>query len=132
MSEVVTINKAAIALGKSPSTVRRWIQKGAPTVRPGEVGRGRGSIVRVKDLLQWRGAVQVPCKERLDFIASALMDCLRRDEIHERIGITSRQTAGVLALVYERYHKNLLYEPLDRDKLPEQITQLLAIWVECP
>lgn len=129
MSEV-TINKAAIALGKSPSTVRRWIQKGAPTVRPGEVGRGKGSIVRVKDLLQWRGAVQVPYKERLDFIAGVLMDCLRRDEVGERIEITRRQAAGLLALVYERYHKNLTHEPLDRKELPPEIKQLCAIYVE--
>jgi len=133
MSEVLSINQAAKKLKKTPSTVRRWVAKGCPCVRPGEVGRGKGAILNIPDVIAWRGGGQVQKEgdaERLGFIADVLMDSLRRDKIHERIGITSKQTAGLLALVYERYHKNLIKEPVERDKLPEQITQLLAIFVQ--
>jgi|SRR3989304_1052008 len=133
MSQGISITKAARALNRTPSTLRRWVQKGCPCVRPGEVGRGKGSLLNLNDVIAWRGGGQVQKEgdaERLGFIADVLMDSLRRDKIHERIGITSKQTAGLLALVYERYHKNLIKEPVERDKLPEQITQLLAIFVQ--
>jgi len=42
------------------------------------------------------------------------MDCFRRDAIHEPIGVTVNKMAGMLVLIYERYHKNLTHEPVDR------------------
>lgn len=132
MSEVLTINRAARELGKSASTVRRWVQRGCPCVRPGEVGRGKGAILNLQDVITWRGGggvFQASDDERLEFLAGVLMDVLRRDEIHERIGITASEMAGMLVLIYERYHKNLTHEPVDRQKLPPEIAQLLAIYV---
>ena len=135
MRNGITINKAAVELGKSASTVRKWIQRGCPCIRPGEVGRNKGAILNLNDVITWRGGGQVQKQsddELLEFIANVLMDSWRRDKIHHRLGIdiTERQLAGVLALVYERYYKNLVREPVERDTLPEQITQLLAIWVQ--
>ncbi|HBO83540.1 MAG TPA: hypothetical protein DD641_00820 [Deltaproteobacteria bacterium] len=132
MSEALCINRAAKVLNKTPSTLRRWIQKGAPTVKLGSVGRDNGSLVNIADLQRWRsgGHAAASDDERLQFIATVLMDAFKRDEIHLRIGITARDCAGLLALVYERYHKNLLREPLDSKELPPEIEQLCTIWVE--
>ena len=130
MSKGIPITQAAKRLRKSPSTVRRWIQKGAPTVRLGEVGRNKGSLVNIEDIQRWRGGVaDVSHEERLQFIATVLMDSFKRDEITIKTGITIRELAGVLALVYERYHKNLTCSPVNPDSLPDEIKQLCAIYV---
>lgn len=50
----VTLARAARELGKSESTLRAWVRRGAPTARPGEAGRGRGALVVVQDLERWR------------------------------------------------------------------------------
>ena len=133
MSEGIRINKVARTLKKSPSTIRRWVQHGCPCVRPGEVGRGKGAILNLNDVITWRGggqAQKLSDDEHLAFIAGVLMDCFRRDAIHEPIGVTVNKMAGMLVLIYERYHKNLTHEPVDRQKLPPEIAQLLAIYVQ--
>ena len=132
MSQGISITKAARALNRTPSTLRRWVQKGCPCVRPGEVGRGKGAILNLQDVITWRGGggvFQASDDERLEFLAGVLMDVLRRDEIHERIGIEASEMAGMLVLIYERYHKNLTHEPVDRQQLPPEIAQLLAIYI---
>ena len=136
MSQGVSINEAAKQLNRTPSTVRRWVQKGCPCVSPGETGRGKGAILNLDDVITWRGGggqVQKQSDDdRLQFIAGVLMDCWRRDKIHNRAGIeiSQRQLAGILALIFERYYLNLVREPISRDTLPPEITQLCAIWVE--
>ena len=130
MSEVLTINKAARALGKTPSTLRRWIQKGAPTVKLGSVGRDNGSLVNIADLQCWRGgggAVTANDDELLARLAIALLDTIRRDEVHHRIGITEKQAAALLVLVYQRYYRNLVNEQVDIDNLPEEMKHICAI-----
>src|SRR3990172_4874448 len=132
MSQGITLREAAQTLRKSESTVRRWVQRGCPCVRPGEVGRGKGAIVNLNDVITWRGGggvFQASDDERLEFLAGVLMDVLRRDAIHEPIGITASEMAGMLVLIYERYHKNLTHEPIYRQQLPPEIAQLLAIYV---
>ena len=44
----------------SETTVRRWLQRGAPTVRPGEAGRGKGALVDVVALERWRTEAAKP------------------------------------------------------------------------
>lgn len=129
--EVITLEEAARELKKSPSTLRRWVRRGCPTVSLGQAGRGKGSIVRLSDIQRWRaGNAEVSQDERLQFLAICLMDCYKRDEIHRRIGITAREAAGLLAFVYERYYKNLTHEPLDTNNLPPEIKQLCTVWIE--
>lgn len=130
--DAVPINIAARQLGKSASTVRRWIQRGCPCVKPGEVGRGKGSILNLADVLAWRAGGIAPADQdnRLEFVADVLMDSFKRDEITIKIGITTRELAGVLALIYQRYYRNLTHEQPDMDKLPDEITQLLAIYIK--
>lgn len=132
MSDGITISSAARMLKRSESTIRRWVQRGCPCVRPGETGRGKGAILNLSDVMRWRGGgvAEISPDERLQSVATVLMDCLKRDGIHERIGITGRELAGLLVLVFERYYKNLLHEPVNPEKLPPEIVQLLAVWVE--
>ena len=130
MSETVSINQAAKQLGKASSTVRRWVQKGAPTVKLGSVGRDNGSLVNIADLQCWRGgggAVTANDDELLARLAIALLDTIRRDEVHHRIGITDKQAASLLVLVYQRYYRNLFNGQVDIDNLPEEMKHICAI-----
>jgi excisionase family DNA binding protein len=129
----VTIAEAARGLGCSASTVRRWVAKGAPTTFLGSAGRGRGSRVQIEDLTRWRsGGSKLQNGELLERLAEGLMDAFRRDGIAARVGITERQAAGILVLVFERYYKNAVREPVpdQLDDLPVQIAQLCAVWLE--
>ena len=133
LSDGISINKAAKMLGKTPSTVRRWVQKGCPCVRPGETGRGKGAILSLDDVMAWRGGGHVMASddERLQFIATVLMDCIKRDEVHLRVDVTQREMAALLVLVFQRYWLNLTHRAIDElQDLPEEIKQLLAIYVE--
>jgi len=60
MSEVMSINKAARALNKTPSTIRRWVQKGCPCISPSETGRGKGAILNLDDVITWCGGCRRP------------------------------------------------------------------------
>lgn len=128
----VPVAEAARILKRHPATVRRMIARGAPCIRPGEVGRNKGALIDMAAFQRWRardlGALALDDKDLLQRVALALWDTLRRDEAHHRVGISERQAAGVLALVYERIHKNLTHRPLD--VLPEEIKRLCAICVE--
>ncbi|HJW87062.1 MAG: hypothetical protein A2132_06265 [Nitrospirae bacterium RBG_16_43_11] len=122
------INKAAKALNRSPSTVRRWIQQGAPTVRLGSVGRDNGSLVNIADIQRWRGggAVTANDDELLARLAIALLDTIRRDEIHISVNISERDAASLLVLVYQRYYRNLTNEQVDIDNLPDEMKHICA------
>lgn len=49
----LSVPQAARALGKSESTVRRWVRNGAPTITLGRDGRGCGSRVDLAALRRW-------------------------------------------------------------------------------
>jgi len=130
MSEAISINRAAKVLNKTPSTLRRWIQKGAPTVKLGSVGRDNGSLVNIADLQRWRGGGVTATEnndELLSRLAVALLDTIRRDEAHIRVGISEKQAASLLVLVYQRYYRNLVNEQVDIERLPEEMKHICAV-----
>lgn len=120
----VSLREAARALDVDVSTLRRWIQRGAPTVNgPGEVGRGNGSEVDPEAVRRWKDGT--PATLDLEALAVALWDVLRRDQADALTGITERQCAGVLVLVFDRMFMNLTHQAPDLATLPARVRQLL-------
>lgn len=93
-SRKVPLREAAKQFGVHLSTIRRWIADEAPTVSPGEVGRGRGSIVDLDSLQRWLAdskGLQVQGRtdnDILALVAHCLIDAFKRDAVAERVGIT--------------------------------------------
>jgi hypothetical protein len=133
LNAAVKIAEAARALQKDPATLRRWVQRGCPTVNgPGAAGRGHGTEFDLDAVRRWKAGNlgHLDDAEQLQRLAVGLWDCLRRDEVHRLVGISERQAAEVLALVYERMHKNLTQQPLgDLSALPEEMKRLCAVFV---
>lgn len=131
----VSLTQAASVLRKSPMTVRRWIKAGAPCVSLGEVGRGHGSRVDLDALQRWLahraapGLTETAQAIQLDALAESLWRVLRNDGVAEKVGISERQAAGLLLLVYERLAKDLTHRPVDLEDLPEQMKRLCSITV---
>ncbi|MCC6543093.1 MAG: hypothetical protein IT392_01150 [Nitrospirae bacterium] len=127
MSQAVKITQAAKELRKTPSTIRRWIRQGCPTVQLGETGR-EGSLVILEDIKLWRAGIQRNDDIVMDKVAIALLDALKRDGVHERAGTSERQAAMILLLAFNRYFKNEKLREIDRDdKLPDAIVQICTI-----
>lgn len=137
MKKSVTVAEAARALRKSPATVRRYVQAGAPCVSPGEVGRGKGALIDIDALQQWLanraapGLASSAQSIQLEQIAESLWRVLRNDRAAEKLALSERQAAGLLLLAYERLAKDLTREPVDIEELPARMNQLCAIWVGC-
>lgn len=53
---VLTLPKAAAALGVSPRTLGRWIDAGAPVARRGRRGRGDATLIDPAAVRAWRRA----------------------------------------------------------------------------
>lgn len=131
-NEGISIAEAAKALRKDVSTVQKWIQKGAPCRSPGQPGRGRGAIVNISDLVRWKTGTlgRIDDDEQIGRLAAVLWDVFLRDSGGDRIGITKRETAGLLILVFERFHRNVTHEPVpELEKLPEEIKKLFHVWL---
>ncbi|MCC7203116.1 MAG: hypothetical protein IT393_10715 [Nitrospirae bacterium] len=130
-TDAVTLSQAARVLNRDTSTLRRWIKKGCPTVRMGETGR-EGSLVCLDDIKRWRAGVDgIGSTELLETFATALLDSLKRDEVHLRAEITERQTAIALLLAFNRLFKNMYHREIDKDDpLPEAIRQIRTFAVE--
>ena len=130
MSQGISIDEAAKALNRTPSTVRRWIRNGCPTVRLGETGR-EGSLVMLDDVQRWRAGLSgVGDDNELQQIADSLLDTIKRDEVYERAGISERQAAIVLLLAFQRYFRNTKHRQIEKeDVLPDAIEQICTIAV---
>ncbi len=105
----VNLATAARELGKSPSTVRRWIVAGAPTRRLGEAGRSKGSLVCVADLRAWKLAQDgITVQPAIDFdvIANGLLAAYKRgnrgesDPVWSDLCVDKRDAALVLFYAY--------------------------------
>ena len=116
MAESVTISEAAKALGVTASTVRRWIQHGAPTECPGKEGRGHGALVNLQALSLWRASrlgVSVPQPAVvMEKVKTALLDVLKRDggqgvPAPVELGIPGEKAAALLAHGYNRIQRLL-------------------------
>jgi hypothetical protein len=117
MPEPVTIGVAARRLGKSPATLRRWLQDGAPAARPGRPGRNCGALVHVDDLARWKsGVAAVSSAATLDLVARALRAVLQRNAIGFEspapflTGVRDDQAAALLVEVWKRVALDLLKE----------------------
>ena len=102
----------------------------------GSVGRSHGAILSLGDVSRWRAgnhgaaAVQRKNKEVLTIIETALVDTLKRDGAHERVDIKEGPASGLLAIAYKRIWLNLTRLSPDEFKLPAQIEQFCAIYVQ--
>lgn len=110
VSTDLPLNRAAVALGVSAPTLRRWIRNGAPCTALGSVGRGHGSRVDVEAVRAWRlrslGAAAPP-GDLLQKIAAALGDVLRRDDgsglpTHIRLKVHKDAAAELIFQAYRR------------------------------
>ena len=99
----VPLRAAALELGKSEATLRRWIAEGAPTARPGEVGRGRGALVCVQDLKNWRATEAAGTPDASAFLANLeriLADYLRGGD-HRLVGLRDEPARLLYAALLE-------------------------------
>ena len=125
MSEGISLTQAAQTLRKSESTLRRWIRRGCPTVQLGETGRA-GSLLILEDVQRWRvGLSDVSEDDILQRIADALLDTIKRDEVHVRADVSERQAATILLLAFQRYFRNTKHRQIEtEDVLPDAIEQI--------
>lgn len=129
----MTIRAAARELGVSESTIRRWVQNGAPCIRQGESGRGRGALVHVSDLERRRRGGLKPDRV-LDRVAEAMLEAYRCEAnqglpAHRLFPAMPKEgkAAMLYAYAYHRVHLKLTGMPPDDNALPEPIEQLLRI-----
>ncbi len=107
-SEGVSIREAAAELEMHDSTVRRWVARGAPCIRPGRPGRGNGARLDLVELRRWRAQrYGIPDAGRahvLEGVAKGLWDLFMRDcsedcsPAHEYLGIPGDRAAVLLVL----------------------------------
>ena len=123
----MTVIDAAAELEVRPDTLRSWIRDGAPCVREGRKGPGRGALVDPDRVRAWRdrGAADGPLV-RLDEggIARGLLAALRGCS---GLGITQRQAAMVLAIAFEEIVRSVTGHP--PGELPEETRWLIALAV---
>lgn len=85
-------------------TVRRWLRSGCPCVRRGQRGPGRGSLLDLQHVAQWRGKARqggVTVEETMQKIAVALRATLVADHADIRAGIDRASAAAVLIMAFE-------------------------------
>ncbi len=129
--------EAAREMGLTTATLRRWVQQGAPTERPGSVGRNHGALVDPAALRRWRyGEPGAPRSdmEAIETIAQAFEDFFRRDSgldapAHRCLGIPDREAAALLVVLFEYVWQRLVGRELTAEDAPAQIARLRAICV---
>lgn len=114
----VSVGEAAAHFGVSTETVRRWVRIGAPCVRPGERGRGRGTLLNVDDISRWRAArrglpIHDPPGDVMQRIERAMIDVLRRDggdgqPIHVSLGVSQVHAVAILTEALNRIGRSLI------------------------
>ena len=132
----MTFPQAAKVLNFHISTLRKWVGQGAPTDELGAVGRGHATQVDPDALMRWRMAKVAPTLARrsqdelLTIMETALLDCVKRDSVAAKAGLTDGQAAMVVLLVFERLFRNVKETPLTADHLPAGMASLRAIYID--
>jgi hypothetical protein len=135
-SRILSVRQVAKVHHKSPMWVRRQIAAGAPCVELGSVGRGRGSRIDLAAFQRWLANRAAPGLTvaahtiQLDELSESLWRVLRNDTAAETVGITERQAAKFLLLIFDRLAKDLTREPVDLADLPARMKQFCAISTE--
>ena len=99
----IDLNSAARELGVSRITLRRWIQAGAPVIRPGRPGPGKGTLVLPDALRRWRAR---EVQEPQDSIARGIANAYGRapegysQPAWAELGLSHRQAAALLIEAY--------------------------------
>ena len=100
----VLLAEAAEAIGKSEATLRRWIARGAPTVRLGGPGRAHGFLVDIADLRRWRARevdkTAATNREFVERLATILRDYHRAGD-HRLIGLRDHDARILYAALFE-------------------------------
>jgi hypothetical protein len=96
----VSLASAAAELEVGVSTLRKWLQAGAPCESPGTAGRGRGALVSVAALRGWRAARTAPAvaespADALRLVAASFL-AFHRDGQHRIIGLRDGEAAAYL------------------------------------
>jgi hypothetical protein len=124
---IMTLAAAAAELGVRADTVRGWIRNGAPVVRQGDKGPGRGALLDPDAVRAWRkrSADDAPLV-RLDegSLARGLMAAFRA--CSGDIGITQRQLAAVLATAHNEIVRAMTNHPA-AEPYPPETRWLIAI-----
>ena len=111
----VSVRAAAEHFGVDPKTVRSWVRHGCPCVRRGRSGPGRGALLSLFRVEEWRkqrrARTTLPTEsigaDMLDQIATALLKSLSEDSSHIGAGatVTRAEAAAILLSAWERICK---------------------------
>jgi hypothetical protein len=131
----VTIAKAAREMDVDPSTVQHWLRRGAPTVRPGAVGRGRGALVDIEALRRWRYGALAPAQIDSESLASAMLAAFQRPAegyggapIWAELDLSQRQAAVLWVMLYTPLVRNLTGKAIaTADELPPEMRSIYRI-----
>lgn len=124
----LSVAAAARALGLSTSQVRRDVSNGAPVVRRGTVGRGRGTLLELAAYRRWRDR-EFDAGRVMEAVAAALGDVLKRntgldEPAHVTLGIKRRQAAALLCVAWERIHRGVTGH--EAKSLPPEIAHAVS------
>jgi hypothetical protein len=102
----MTVQQVAHHLKVDPCTVRRDIQRGCPCIRKGRKGPGRGALLDLEQVEQWRGRASntpgLSVEDVLQRIALALGACIERDHLALRVNISREESAAAVIVVWEK------------------------------
>ncbi len=119
----VSLTDAALQLGISPSTLRRYLRAGAPSVRTGSRGRGRATMVDADAIRQWLDAC--PGERDLLELRSRLPEVLAQAALDAHtLAPDKRNGAWIACAVWQSAVDSL---GLDVDALPAPIKRLRKI-----
>ena len=101
-----TVLKAAEHFQVDPSTIRRDIQDGCPCLRKGAKGPGRGALLDLQQVAEWRarrrGPAGLSVEDVLQRIAVTLGECVEHDRLALRVNISREESAAVVIVVWEK------------------------------
>ena len=115
-----------------PTTVRRWVSRGCPTLELGGVGRGHRSRLDPQSVERWLVEQRVPSasaqaeQDVLAIVATALYDVLKRDGLEGQILAAER----VVLMIYERLYRNVKQTPLQVKDLPDEMKRVCFNYLE--